>query len=240
MNFEALPLEEPLAWRLLVVEDHDPLREVTLEILMAAGHQVVGVSSAEDVDAVSPDFHFDIAILDVNLPGEDGLSLAKRLRRVCPGVGVIMMTVRNALPDRLLGYEQGADIYLSKPTDPQELCAAVQALGRRLRHNRQSQAVSSFILQPASRTLQTPMAPLALRESEFFLLQGLALARGNFLDNWQLLALLDKGMDANGKTQLEVLVSRLRSKLVAHGSPVNPLQSVRGRGYRLSLEIKLD
>ena len=237
---EPLILGEFRALKLLVVEDHDALREVTLETLMAAGHQVLGVASAEAMDDSAHGLDFDIAILDLNLPGEDGLSLATRLRRVCPGMGIIMVTVRNALVDRLSGYEKGADLYLSKPTEPQELCAAVQALGRRLTLRVQPQQADAFILQSASRILQTPAGPLALRMAEFELLHGLALADGQFMDNWQLLSLLEKGMDAQGKTQLEVLISRLRSKLVAHGSPVNPLQSVRGRGYRLGLELKVD
>ena len=228
------------ALKLLVVEDHDALREVTLEVLMAAGHQVLGVASAEALDDPAHGVDFDIAILDLNLPGEDGLALATRLRRDCPGMGVIMVTARNALVDRLSGYEKGADFYLSKPTEPQELCAAVQALGRRLALRVQPQQANVFVLHSVSRTLQTPAGPLALRTAEFALLQGLAGAPGQRMDNWQLLSLLEKGMDAQGKTQLEVLISRLRSKLVAHGSPGNPLQPVRGRGYRLGLALTVD
>jgi DNA-binding response OmpR family regulator len=226
--------------RLLVVEDHEALREVTMEILEAAGYQVVGAASAEALGEMARDFHFDIAILDLNLPGEDGLSLATRLRRICPGIGVIMVTVRNALADRLSGYEMGADLYLSKPTEPAELCAAVHSLGRRLASSNQAPMAKAFILQQASRTLLAPAGAVKLREAEFQLLKAFALAQGQFVDNWQLLNLLEKGMDACGKTQLEVLISRLRSKLVAHGCLGNPLQSVRGRGYRLGIELKMD
>lgn len=234
-----IPLE-CRALKLLVVEDHDALREVTLEVLLAAGHQARGVASAEDLNDPAHGVDFDIAILDLNLPGEDGLALATRLRRDCPGMGIIMVTARNALADRLSGYEKGADLYLSKPTEPQELCAAVQALGRRLALRGHPPQTSAFVLQSAGHMLQTPAGPLALRTAEFALLQALAQAAGQFMDNWQLLSLLDKGMDAQGKTQLEVLISRLRSKLVAHGSPGNPLQPVRGRGYRLGLALRVD
>ena len=224
---------------LLLVEDHDILREVMAEILAAAGHYVLGVGSAEAIDELPAGFNFDIAVLDLNLPGEDGLALAARLRRVHPGVGIIMVTARYTLDAKLAGYAHGADLYLTKPTEPQELCAAVLALARRLTPRTHDSSPGSFTLVLKTRVLQTPKGPLPLRGAEAALLQGLALAPEQSLEHWQFLACLGKDMDAQGKTQLEVLVSRLRTKLVAHGSPANPLQAVRGRGYRLAMALQL-
>ncbi|MGA1473523.1 MAG: response regulator transcription factor [Burkholderiaceae bacterium] len=122
-----LPLE------LVLVEDHDDLRLVTAVLLAERGHRVVSLSSAEEVDDSILLPKPDVFILDLNLPGEDGLTLAKRIRLAQPRVGIILTTVRRELRDRLNGYESGADIYLPKPTDFEELTAAVEALGRRVR-----------------------------------------------------------------------------------------------------------
>lgn len=122
-----IPLE------IVLVEDHDDLRRVTAVLLAERGHHVVGLSSAEEVDDSILLPKPDVFILDLNLPGEDGLDLAKRIRSAQPRVGIILTTVRSELRDRLDGYESGADIYLPKPTDFEELTAAVEALGRRVR-----------------------------------------------------------------------------------------------------------
>ena len=122
-----IPLE------IVLVEDHDDLRRVTAVLLAERGHHVVGLSSAEEVDDSILLPKPDVFILDLNLPGEDGLTLAKRIRNAQPRVGIVLTTVRSELRDRLDGYESGADIYLPKPTDFEELTAAVEALGRRVR-----------------------------------------------------------------------------------------------------------
>lgn len=118
---------------IVLVEDHDLLRTVTASVLTEAGHKVLALSCAEEVDEAISGMSPDLYILDLNLPGEDGISLARRIRRSHPRVGIIMTTVRAEVADRLDGYESGADIYLPKPTDPTELLAAAVALARRLR-----------------------------------------------------------------------------------------------------------
>lgn len=225
--------------QLLVVEDHDALREVTIETLTAAGHHVVGVGSAEAVDDLPASFRFEIAILDLNLPGENGLSLANRLRRLFPNVGIIMVTVRHALADKVAGYDRGADLYLTKPTEPQELCAAVLALARRVAPGSMNPQSNGFILDCATHILQTPKGPLILNDNEARLLQCLALAPDQFMANGQLLEQLDTSTEAQGKNQLEVVFSRLRTKLLAHGSLPGPLPSVRDQGYRLGFALHL-
>ena len=118
---------------IVLVEDHDLLRTVTESVLTGAGHKVLALGCAEEVDEALSGMNPDLYILDLNLPGEDGISLARRIRRSHPRVGIIMTTVRSEVADRLDGYESGADIYLPKPTDPTELLAAAVALARRLR-----------------------------------------------------------------------------------------------------------
>lgn len=225
--------------QLLVVEDHLALLDVTVEILAAQGHEVIGISSAEAMDELPPHFAADIAILDLNLPGEDGLSLAGRLRKMRPGIGIIMVTARHTLAHKLAGYQHGADIYLTKPTAPEELCATVQALAQRLQHSAtvaQPQS-ATFTLHTASNLLNTPQGDLALRASEATLLHAFTLMPDHTLAIWQALEKLNKPFDDQGKAQLEVLVSRLRGKLVAHGAPANPIRPLRGRGYLLCMPV---
>ena len=232
----ALTFEPPV--KLLVVEDHLALLDAIVETLAASGYEVIGIDSAEALDQLPPHFVADIAILDINLPGENGLSLAQRLRCVQPRIGIIMLTALHALEHKLAGYEHGADIYLTKPTAPQELCAAVMALAQRVRQSSASQP-PAFTLDTVTHLLHTPQGELVLSQPESTLLHALALAPDYTLEVFQALERLDKTVDASGKTQLEVMISRLRSKLVAHGAPAVPIRSVRGKGYRLCMPLRL-
>lgn len=116
----------------MIVEDHDELREVTVAALRSLEYNACGVESAEALEAVWTAFRPHLLVLDLNLPGEDGLSLAQRIRAAAPDVGIIMVTVREQLHEKIAGYLKGADIYLNKPTSIEELHAAIQALSRRL------------------------------------------------------------------------------------------------------------
>lgn len=117
---------------IIVVEDHEALREVTVAALQDMSYTVQGIDSAEALPALLETFQANIMVLDLNLPGEDGISLAQRLRKAHPALGIIMVTARTDLSDKLAGYDSGADIYLTKPTSVEELGAAIQALSRRI------------------------------------------------------------------------------------------------------------
>lgn len=232
----ALTFDPPV--KVLVVEDHVALLDVTVETLSEHGHEVIGIDSAEAIDELPVHFVADIAVLDLNLPGENGLTLARRLRRIQPGIGIIMVTAMHTLQHKLAGYEHGADLYLIKPTAPEELCAAVFALALRLRQSAAPRAMG-FTLDMATHLLSTPRGELVLRNTESILLRCLALAPDHTLEIFQALEQLEKAVDVQGKAQLEVLVSRLRSKLVAHGAPALPIRAVRGKGYRLCMPLQL-
>lgn len=224
--------------KLLVVEDHLALLDVTVETLAACGHDVIGIDSAEAMDGLPRDFVPDIAVLDLNLPGESGLSLARRLRRVRPGIGIIMVTALHAVAQKVAGYEHGADLYLTKPTAPEELRAAVFALAQRLRQSATANP-AAFTLDAATHILHTPQGALALRSAESTLLRAFILAPDHTLEIFEALEQLDKSVGDQGKAQLEVLVSRLRSKLIAHGAPAAPIRALRGRGYRLCMSVQI-
>ncbi len=225
------------ARRLLIVEDHDALRETLVEVLASAGHSVLAVESAEAAVGLPGCPRFDIAILDLNLPGEDGLSLAARLRRAQPGIGIILLTVRDSVADKVAGYDGGADLYLPKPVAPEELIASVAALARRLVPTPRGSQVQ---LDPQAGVLRTENGPLRLRESETTLLAALALAPDHRLEFWQLLEVLGRPLEETGKRQLAVIVTRLRAKLEAHGLPSPSIRAERGMGYRLAFPLTID
>lgn len=232
----ALTLDPPI--KLLVVEDHLDLLDVMVETFAACGHDVIGIDSAEALDQLPAHFVADIAVLDLNLPGESGLSLAQRLRRIQPHIGIIMVTAQHALEQKLAGYEHGADLYLTKPTAPQELCAAVLALAQRLRQSAAAKP-PAFMLDTSTHLLHTPKGELLLRSPESTLLHALALAPDHTLEIFQALEKIDKSVSANGKAQLEVMISRLRSKLAAHGAPAVSIRSLRGKGYQLCMPLRI-
>ena len=223
----------------LLVEDYDQLRAVTAEVIAAKGHVVHALPSAEALGELVFQQPLDVAVLDLNLPGEDGLSLAQRLYQTCPGIGIVMLTVRHTLADKLAGYERGADVYLTKPCEPEELCAAIEALGRRIRAARAPNREAIYTLNVSKAQLITPQGVVDLRSAEVLFLQGLALAPEGKLEYWQLIEKLDKPMDEAGKAQLEVLVSRLRQKLQSIGIVEPGIKSERGKGYRLCMPIKM-
>jgi DNA-binding response OmpR family regulator len=116
---------------IVVVEDHDDLRELTCLALSHRGHHVVGLSCAEELEDQAGGGPVDVFVIDLNLPGEDGISLTQRLRHVYPLVGIVMLTARSQNKDKVLGYDSGADLYMTKPVNFEELCAAIQSFARR-------------------------------------------------------------------------------------------------------------
>ncbi len=222
---------------ILVIEDHEDLREITLDLLAGQGYRVSGYDSVEALAEAFPQPRFDIALIDVGLPGESGLSLARRLRAVQPDIGILMVTAHTDLNERVAGYECGADLYLCKPVPPQELIAAMAALVRRLRQTEPEQP--HLALDRARLSLQGATGNVALRTPEANVLQALSLAPERRLETWQLLEQLGKPLDAHGKAQLEVLISRLRKKLVAAGAAEPAIKALRKCGYRLCVRVGL-
>ncbi|MDD3884808.1 MAG: response regulator transcription factor [Gallionella sp.] len=221
---------------IIVIEDHDVLREVTVEALQKSGFHVVGLDCAEAL-ADRPVEQIDLMIIDLNLPGEDGFSLARRMRENQPDIGIIMLTARNLSADKINGYESGADIYITKPTSQQALTAAINALARRLRNADQGHFGLQLML--SSLTLSGPQSTVSLSAQEATLLSALARALGHELESWQLIELLGKSPENYGKSNLDVHISRLRKKLSQAGSADNAIRAIRGKGYRLCERLKI-
>ena len=221
---------------ILVVEDNDDLREATVEALLAMGYTVCGIDSAEAVDDVIGKFHADLMVLDLNLPGENGLSLAQRLRTVNPDIGIVMVTARNRANDITTGYDSGADIYLTKPTSFAELGAAIQALSRRLRPRI---SAGGLTLKQATRQLHGSLATVDLSSLEYTMLAALAQAHEHSLENWQLIEISGKDTESVSKAALEVQIVRLRKKLEKAGATSPSIKVIRGTGYQLCLPIEI-
>jgi DNA-binding response OmpR family regulator len=225
-----------------VVEDHDDLRELTVNALTEQGHRVVGLSCAEEVAERLQGQPIDVFVLDLNLPGEDGLSLAQRLRQAQPHVGLVMLTARTSLDERLQGYHEGADVYLCKPIEVAELCAAVTAVGRK-----HQPTVAGVVGQAGGWCLDLKRMRLCgpnhsevhMTHGDATLLQALITAPGRRLQFWQMGEALEGRSDALSKSNIEVRVARLRKKMAQVEAPPNAIQALRGEGYQLTVVVQL-
>ncbi len=223
---------------IIVIEDHDSLREVTVALLNEHGHQAVGLASAEAVDDEAGGRVADLYLIDLNLPGEDGLSLAQRIRSAHPAVGIIMVTARMQAEDKVQGYASGADIYLPKPVGPDELLAAIGALARRVNPPAPPSAVT-MALDQQRLVLRGPLLELHLVCAEATLLRALAIAPGQRLAYWQINEALGQLPDELNKASLEVRMVRLRKKLMQASGDGAALKSIRGHGYQLCVPLLL-
>ncbi len=228
---------------IVLIEDHDILRQMVQQALEEAGHQVVALSCAEELEDEAGGQQVDVFLIDLNLPGEDGLSLTERLRAAYPLAGLIVVTARSGLKDKLEGYARGADLYLTKPLEVPELCAAVAALGRRrerVDNLLQDQNTQRFTLrQQHMRIGKAGQAEVALSASETSILVAFSRAPGQRIAYWQIAETLGLDLETYAKASLEVRIVRLRKKLVEAGAPGTCIESVRGHGYQLCLSIQV-
>ncbi len=197
---------------------------------------MIGLSCAEEVDDGLDMPAPDLYLIDINLPGENGLSLAQRIRTAQPDVGIIMVTAREAPGDRLTGYESGADIYLAKPVDPAELTAAISALSRRLR----PADSHSCVVNTREHSVRGPGGEEFLQHHELVLLGALARAPSQTLEFWQVAQSLGQPENSFSKPSMEVRVARLRRKLSLVSGLDNPIRSLRKTGYRLCIPLVIE
>jgi DNA-binding response OmpR family regulator len=233
----------PKPLNIIVVEDHDALREVTIAALQVDGHQVTGVASGQALSAFQTDPTVppaDLLVLDLNLPDEDGISIAKRIRQTHPEVGIIMVTARGMLTQRMEGYESGADLYLTKPASLNELRTAIAALTRRLKPPSLEAAITAptaITLNRRQLLLSGPAAQVEVNAAEAGLLAAMAQAPQQRLENWQLVELLGKTESRYRKSSLQVLIFRLRKKLMQVGAGDHAIKVIRHVGYQLGVVI---
>ena len=216
--------------RLLVVEDDDIVADAITRGLAAANYAVHRVASAESAQAALADEEFALAVIDVGLPGTDGLSLVRRLRSSGKTLPTLILTARCTLADKVKALDLGADDFMSKPFEAAELAARCRALMRRA-----SGALNGIIklnrlsVDLAGRRLCIDEAEVDLTAREWLVLECLVRRMGLIVSKdrlQQAVANPDQDITANA---VEVQISRLRAKLGDAAS----IRSLRGLGYRL-------
>jgi DNA-binding response OmpR family regulator len=216
--------------RLLIVEDDDFVADAVARSFEIDEHSVLRVSDAEAGYQALHAEEFDLAVIDIGLPGADGLSLVRRLRRGGNSIPTLILTARDTVNDKVLALDLGADDFLSKPFEPAELVARCRALVRRaqgaldgvVRLNRLS-------VDLRGKRLCIDGAEIELTAREWLLLECLVRRTGLIVSKDRLLQVLaspDQDLSANA---LEVHISRLRGKIGGAAT----IRSLRGLGYRL-------
>jgi DNA-binding response OmpR family regulator len=220
---------------IVLIEDHNSLRIVTVNVLRQHGYSVIGLACAEDLDDSVGTENVDIYVIDLNLPDEDGISLTKRIRKSNLEVGIIITTARKELKDKVLGYESGADIYLAKPVSHIELLAAISALSRRVKTKTQA---TDLWLDSSRLILYSEKAQVRLNQSEVIILQVLSRAKNQKLEYWQLLEVIGTDQDCT-KSHLDVKIHRIRQKIIQLGIDKPSIKNLRQYGYELCVTLNI-
>ncbi|MEB0139479.1 MULTISPECIES: two-component system response regulator OmpR [unclassified Undibacterium] len=234
------PAISPPKAKILVVDDDVRLRELLRRYLTEQGFQVVGAENAQAMNKLWIRERYDMLVLDLMLPGEDGLAICRRLRGAGDKTPIIMLTAKSDEVDRIIGLEMGADDYLPKPFNPRELVARINAVLRRKAPDElpgapsegaQSFAFGDFVLDLATRTLKKKQDTVALTTGEFSVLKVFARHARQPLSREKLMELARGREYEVFDRSLDVQISRLR-KLI-EPDPSNPLyiQTVWGLGY---------
>jgi two-component system alkaline phosphatase synthesis response regulator PhoP len=220
--------------RILIVEDEPSIQNIVRTYLENAGFTVRAVTDGAEALQVAREWRPDLLVLDLNLPGMDGIEVAARLRE-SSDVYILMLTARSEESDRVAGLRIGADDYLTKPFSPRELVARVEAILRRQRDRQppaREIAFSGLTIDPDRYEVVAGGEPLELTQTEFQVLLELARHAGRVLTREQL---IDRvwGIDFYGNERVvDVYVGQVRRKLEeATGYPF--IQTVRGVGYKL-------
>jgi DNA-binding response OmpR family regulator len=226
--------------RILVCDDEVGLREMVQEYLAKRGFKVSTAANADDLRTILASGGIDLIVLDINMPGEDGLSALRSLRADNP-VPVIMLTAAGEVIDRILGLEMGADDYLGKPVDLRELEARIKAVLRRKGEPATTESVASSKTSArfGDYTLHIDTARLEaeggsevqLTAMEFNLLKVFAENKGRVLNRDQILEQAhDRSWDPFDRS-IDIRISRLRRKIEKNPSKPTIIKTVRGLGY---------
>jgi two-component system phosphate regulon response regulator OmpR len=226
--------------KILVVDDDLRLRDLLKRYLSEQGFAVDTVPDAGAMDRSLTRVRYDLLVLDLMLPGEDGLAICRRLRRVANNVPIIMLTAKGDDVDRIVGLETGADDYLAKPFNPRELVARIHAVLRRQAPQETPGAPSAapktvefgpFALHLANRALTRDGEAIALTTGEFSLLKALALHPRQPMSRDKLMELARGRELESFDRSIDVQVSRLRKLLGEDPQQPRFIQTVWGFGY---------
>jgi two-component system, OmpR family, phosphate regulon response regulator OmpR len=220
---------------ILIVEDDLRARSLLATYLLRQGLTVLTAGTGDEVSNVLRREEVHLVLLDVMLPGEDGLSICKRLsKRQIP---VILLTAKAERLDRIIGLELGADDYVVKPFDPRELLARIGAVLRRLAHPSVADAHETvfqfgpFMLDTARRLLTNAGQVVALKKGEYAVLEALRMHAGKPLSRERLIQLSKRSNLNVTERSIDIQISRLRRLIEPDVTQPSYIQTVRGYGY---------
>ncbi len=231
---------------LLVVDDDREIRELLKQFLERQRFRVTAVRDWRELRRAWPLGHYQLVVLDLMLPGESGMDLARWLRAES-NIPIVMLTALGEETDRIVGLELGADDYVPKPFNPRELLARIRAVLRRAGDAPETRAeptaraylFGGWTLEPSRRRLLNPDAvEVALTGGEYDLLLALVSRPNRVLTREMLLDLLRGRQAGPYDRAIDVAVSRLRRKLEDNGRHAQLIKTVRGGGYVLAAEVE--
>jgi two-component system, OmpR family, response regulator len=232
--------------RILMVDDDPGIRDVVSDFLGKHGYRVETAADAQEMERVLRQGAVDLIVLDVMLPGEDGLAICRRLTTAEGGPPIIMLSAMGEDTDRIVGLELGADDYLAKPCNPRELLARVRAVLRRAEQrnggNGELGAGCEFAgwrLDLVRRELRSPQGVVVnLSTGEFSLLRAFVERPQRVLTRDQLLEFA-RGPDSDAFDRaIDVQISRLRRKLDDSGGGHELIRTIRNEGYMFTAKVK--
>jgi two-component system OmpR family response regulator len=234
---------------ILAVDDDPSVRQMVADYLLDNDIRVTALASGREIADVLARETIDLVVLDVRLPGEDGMDIARKLRAESPGLPIVMLTGRKDEADRVMGLELGADDYLTKPFSPRELLARIRAL---LRRSRTQQSVADGLqkmrayrfvgweLNVRLRRLTSPKSQVVpLTNAEFNLLAAFLAAPQRVLSRDQLLGLSRLHNDEVYDRSIDTQVGRLRKKLESPDDSGELIRTERGAGYLFTADVEI-
>ena len=223
---------------ILVVDDEPDVREVLEEYLSTHGYAVIGAESASVARALTTDHAIDLALVDIHMPGEDGLSLARYLRERYSAIAIVMLTSAATVVDKIVGLEMGADDYVPKPFDPRELLARVKSVLRRTSAAGRAELgaervrLGRCVLDLAAHRLTDEKGEeVAMSPLEFDLLKALAEHPNRPLSRERILNLNQKRDWDPFDRSVDLRIMRLRKKIEPDPEHPRFIRTVRNEGY---------
>lgn len=224
---------------LLIVDDDERIRSLLQQFLVQSDYLVSTAENAEQAITLLSAIEFDLIILDVMMPGQDGISFTAKLRNLKNNTPILLLTARGETEDRIKGLEAGADDYLPKPFEPKELLLRINAILRRMADLKEEQIVPKTLnfgnlkYDVARNELWEGKNQIRLTTTESQLMKIFTSALGEPISRANLVTSLGKAVSLAQDRAIDVQITRLRRKIEVNPSKPRYLQTVRGAGYML-------
>ncbi|MBC3933960.1 response regulator [Undibacterium rugosum] len=233
--------------KILIVDDDHDIRSLLADYLNDNGYQATMVADGKGMWAALAEQHFELIVLDLNLPGDDGLTLCRTLRGKS-NLPVIMLTARSEPLDRIIGLEMGADDYLPKPFEPRELLARIRSVLRRAHTPQQPDQLGprkyvfgEWTLDTTARHLLSPEGTVISLSGAEFKMLSIFLEHPNRVMNRDQLLNMTHGRDADPfDRSIDIQISRLRQKLREDARSPQIIKTVRNGGYVLAMTVSTE